>query len=63
MAAMKQTTLRLAETQKNMLKTLLVVACRYKIIATGGTCGAGSAYPSGAHEITPSFWWGWCCSV
>ena len=22
---------------------------------TGATCGAGSAYPSGAHEITPSF--------
>ena len=24
-------------------------------------CGAGSAYPSGAPEITPSFWWGSCC--
>ena len=25
---------------------------------TGATCGAGFAYPSGAPEITPSFWWG-----
>ena len=28
---------------------------------TGATCGAGSAYPSGAPEITPSLWWGSCC--
>ena len=28
---------------------------------TGATCGAGSAYPSGAPEIIPSFWWGSCC--
>ena len=27
----------------------------------GATCGAGSAYPSAAPEITPSFWWGSCC--
>ena len=25
------------------------------------TCGAGSAYPPGAPEIIPSFWWGSCC--
>ena len=25
---------------------------------TGATCGAGSAYPSGAPEITPSFFGG-----
>ena len=30
-------------------------------MVTGTTCGAGSAYPSGAPEITPSFWWGSCC--
>ena len=30
---------------------------------TGTTCGAGSAYPSGALEISPSFWWGSCCLV
>ena len=30
---------------------------------TGATCKAGSAYPSGAPEITPSFWWGSCCLV
>ena len=29
----------------------------------GATCGAGSAYPSGAPEITLSFWWGSCCLV
>jgi hypothetical protein len=23
----------------------------------GATIGAGTAYPSGAHEITPGFWW------
>ena len=28
---------------------------------TGATCGAGFAYPSGAHEKTPSFCWGSCC--
>ena len=28
---------------------------------TGATRGAESAYPSGAHEIHPSFWWGSCC--
>ena len=27
---------------------------------TGATCGAGAANPSGAPEITPSFWWGLC---
>ena len=27
----------------------------------GATCGAGSAYPSGAPEITPRFWWDSCC--
>ena len=34
----------------------------YKICnTTGATCGAGSAYPSGAPEITPSFLGGSCC--
>ena len=28
---------------------------------TGATRGAGFAYPSGAHGITASFWWGSCC--
>ena len=28
---------------------------------TCAICGAGSAYPSGSPEITPSFWWGSCC--
>ena len=32
--------------------------CYYISNTTGG---AGSAYPSGAHEITPSFLWGSCC--
>jgi hypothetical protein len=27
---------------------------------TGATCGAGTAYLSGAPEITPSFLWGLC---
>ena len=35
--------------------------CYHISNTTGATCGAGSAYPSGAHEITPSFWWGSCC--
>ena len=30
---------------------------------TGTTCGAGSAYPSRAPEITPSFGRGSCCLV
>ena len=28
---------------------------------TGATCAAGSVYPSGGAEITPSLWWGSCC--
>ena len=35
--------------------------CYHISNTTGATCGAGSAYPSGAPEITPSFWWGSCC--
>ena len=35
--------------------------CYHKRNTTGATCGAGSAYPSGAPVITPSFWWGSCC--
>ena len=31
------------------------------INTAGATCGAGSAYPYGAPEITPRFWWGSCC--
>ena len=27
------------------------------------TSGAGTAYPSGASEFTPSFWWGSCYSI
>ena len=30
------------------------------INTTGATSGAGTAYPSGAHEFTPSFQWGSC---
>ena len=29
---------------------------------TGATSGAGIAYPSGAPEFTPGFWWGSCYS-
>ena len=35
--------------------------CNHISNTTGATCGAGSAYPSGAPEITLSFWWGSCC--
>ena len=35
--------------------------CNHISNTTGATCGGGSAYPSGAPEITPSFWWGSCC--
>ena len=35
--------------------------CYHISNTTGATCGAGSANPSGAREITPSFWWGSCC--
>jgi hypothetical protein len=27
------------------------------------TGGAGTAYPSGAHEFTHGFWWGSCYSI
>jgi hypothetical protein len=30
---------------------------------TGATCGASTAYPSGAHAFTPGFEWGSCCSI
>jgi hypothetical protein len=29
----------------------------------GDTSGAGIAYPSGALELTPDFYWGSCCSI
>ena len=35
--------------------------CYHISNTTGTTCWAGSAYPSGTPEITPSFWWGSCC--
>ena len=35
--------------------------CYHISNTTGATCGAGSAYPSGAPEIIPSFLWGSCC--
>ena len=35
--------------------------CKLISNTTGATCGAGSTYPSGASEFTPSFWWGSCC--
>ena len=37
--------------------------CNNMCNITGATCGAESAYPSRAHEITPSFWWGTYCFV
>jgi hypothetical protein len=33
------------------------------ISTTGATIQAGTAYPSGAHEFTPSFKWGTCYSI
>ena len=30
---------------------------------TGVMCGLGTADPSGAHECTPGFWRGSCCSI
>ena len=32
----------------------------YKIVTTGATSGAGTAYPSGAHEFTSRLLWGSC---
>ena len=48
------------------MMTIIILQCilgsRYNISnTTGATCRAGSAYPSEAPEITPSFWWGLCC--
>ena len=41
----------------------LIIYCNNMSNTTGAICGARSAYPSGASEITPCFWLGWCCSV
>ena len=30
---------------------------------TGATNGAGTAYPFGAPEFTPGFWWAFLCNV
>jgi len=30
---------------------------------TGATCGPGIVYPPEAHEFTPGFQWGSCCSI
>ena len=42
--------------------SMLESPCR-KINMTGGTSGAGTAYPYGASEFTPSFQWGSCYSI
>ena len=34
-----------------------------KIITTGATCGAGTAYPSGTLEFTPGIQWDSCYSI
>jgi hypothetical protein len=34
-----------------------------EINTTGATSRAGTAYPSGAPEFTPGFWWGSCYSI
>ena len=34
-----------------------------KIYTKGATYGAGTAYPSGAPEFTPGFWWCSCCWI
>ena len=42
------------------IKTIYQI-CYNMSNTTGATCGAGSAYPSRAPEIPPSFWWGSGC--
>ena len=37
------------------IQTFEIRRCNNMINTTGTTCGAGSAYPSVAHDITPSF--------
>ena len=44
-----------------MLFTINNRICYHISNTTGAKCAAGSAYHSGAPEITPSFWWGSCC--
>ena len=63
MSALKYRTILVCMSCANKKHTLYL-ACNLKghnSTLTGATCGAGSAYPSGAPEITPSFWWGSCC--
>jgi hypothetical protein len=31
--------------------------------STGAISGTGTAYPSGAPDFTPNFWWGLCSSI
>ena len=51
----------LAFSECDLLNQTIYRICYHISNTTGATCGAGSAYPSGAPEITPSFWWGSCC--
>lgn len=48
-------------------KTSSFLTCRVYTYMSNHTtcaiCGAGSANHSGANKITPSLWWGSCCSV
>ena len=39
------------------------VPCLHFLYTTVVNSGAGTAYPSGAPEITPGFWWGLCYSI
>jgi hypothetical protein len=44
--------------------TLLIIWTKYKLSnTTDGTSGAGTAYPSCAHEFTSSFYCGSCCAI
>jgi hypothetical protein len=42
---------------------LLILYIIHRNNMTGAISGAGTAYPSTAHEFTPDFYWGLCYSI
>ena len=44
-------------------KTVVQFSIDNYINTSGATSGAGTAYPSGAHEFIPGFQWGLCYSI
>ena len=55
------TTIPFAVHNCDLSNKIIYWVCNNVSNTTYATCGAGSVYPPGAPETTPSFWWDSCC--